>query len=215
MREMQYIIMCGGHYDRWKTPKQLLEINGEPIAGRTIRLLRENGVKAIAVSSDNSLFYQLGVPVLTHLNDWHEYGDWDCTGDWVNGFYPMTEPVCYILGDVVFSPKAIRTIVETETDRIEFFASCPPFSPKYIKPWAEPFAFKVADTERFFKAVKTVKRLHADGIYKRTPIAWELWQAIIGGDPNKIDYGSYTVINDYTCDIDKEEDIQRITLAMK
>lgn len=211
---MKYIIMCGGQYDRWKMPKQLLEINGEPIAGRTIRLLRENGVRDIAISADDPLFRQLGVPVLKHENEWHVYVDHDYAGDWVNGFYPMSEPVCYLLGDVVFSPKAIKKIVKAETDGIEFFASCPPFSPKYSKPWAEPFAFKVADTERFFAAVEEVKRLHKEGVYKRAPIAWELWQAIIGGRPNEIDYGTYTVINDYTCDIDVEQDIQRMIQAM-
>ena len=28
---MKYIIMCGGDYKKWKTPKQLIRINGEPV----------------------------------------------------------------------------------------------------------------------------------------------------------------------------------------
>ena len=38
---MKYIIMCGGKYDEFEKPKQLLEVNGEVIVERTIRLLKE------------------------------------------------------------------------------------------------------------------------------------------------------------------------------
>ena len=41
---MKYIIMCGGNYTRFETPKQLTEIDGEQLVARTIRLLREAGV---------------------------------------------------------------------------------------------------------------------------------------------------------------------------
>lgn len=33
---MKYIIMAGGEYRHWETPRQLLEIRGEPIIGRTL-----------------------------------------------------------------------------------------------------------------------------------------------------------------------------------
>ena len=39
----------------------------------------------------------------------------------------------------------------------------------------------------------------------RHPIAWELWQIIKQTPINYIDYKNYTVINDYTCDIDWED----------
>ena len=65
---MKYIIMCGGTYKRWETPRQLTEICGEPLIARTIRLLRENGISDIAISSNNSVFEQFGVPVLRHDN---------------------------------------------------------------------------------------------------------------------------------------------------
>ena len=58
---MKYIIMCGGTYKRWETPRQLTEIRGEPIVARTIRLLRENGVSDIAISSNNPVFEQFSL----------------------------------------------------------------------------------------------------------------------------------------------------------
>lgn len=204
---MRYIIMCGGTYHKWSTPRQLIRIRGEPIVARTIRLLRENGITDIAISSNNAMFEQFGVPVLRHENGYSANGINNISGFWCDAFYPSDDPVCYIFGDVIFSPAAIRTIIETQTGDIEFFASCPPFAPEYLKPWAEPFAFKVVNQKHLRQAIDDVKRLYEAGQLYRRPIAWELWQVIMGGDPKTIDYGSYMVINDYTCDIDNPEDI--------
>jgi hypothetical protein len=205
---MKYIIMCGGRYDAWKQPKHLTRLNGEPIVARTIRLLRENGIEDIAISSNSPEFGSFGVPVLKHDNPYHLPTDADASTPWLDAFYPMTEPVCYIYGDVVFSHIAIQRIVRTETDSIEFFASAKPLADIYPKHWAEPFAFKVVDTERFFKAIEQTKALDKEGAFKRQPVSWELWQVIKGTPLNKVDYTNYTVINDYTCDIDKPEDIK-------
>lgn len=204
---MRYIIMCGGDYKQWSSPKQLTLVNGEPIVARTIRLLKEHGVDDVAISSNNPVFKQFGVPVLSHDNQWEVFGLDDVSGTWVNAFYPTNEPVCYLLGDVVFSITAIKKIIRTETNSIEFFASAPPFGYYYHKPHAEPFAFKVIDTKYFWECVEKVKRLEAAGKFNRPPIAWELWQVIKDTPLNKIDYTNYTVINDYTCDIDVPEDV--------
>lgn len=205
---MRYIIMCGGSYPKWEIPRQLTEINGEPIVARTIRLLRECGVDDIAISTHDDRFFQFGVPLLRHSNDF--VGFVEGAGCWAEAFFPTKEPACYLMGDVVFSPEAIRTIVNEQTDSIQFFASCPPFSPKYTKKWAEPFAFKVADQQRFRAAINFVIANESTGIFTRRPIAWELWQVINGEDVKYINYFNYRVINDYTCDIDAPEDVGNI-----
>lgn len=205
---MKYIIMCGGTYSGWETPRHLSMIRGEPVVSRTIRLLREAGVTDISISTNDERFEQCGVPILRHENNFCGYVDRGTGGSWVEAFYPTDEPVCYLLGDVVFSPEAIRTIVETETDGIEYFASAPPFHRSYTKPHAEPFAFKVADQRRFRDAIEYVKT--HEYLFSRRPIAWELWQVINREDPNDINFGNYIVINDYTCDIDHPEDVKEI-----
>lgn len=204
---MIYIVMCGGTYDKWDTPKHLTELKGEPIVARTIRLLKENGVTDIAISSNNELFEQFGVPVLKHENPYRLPLEGRATSPWLDAFYPMNEPVCYIFGDVVFSPDAIKTIVNKDTKDIDFFASAKPLPPIYPKRWAEPFAFKVVDTELFFKAITVTKLYDKQGLFKRQPVSWELWQVIKDTPLNKVDYTNYIVINDYTCDIDCPEDI--------
>lgn len=207
---MKYIIMCGGTYKKWETPRQMLPINGEPIIARTIRLLKENGIEDIAISSGNPIFEQFGVPVLKHDNTMVVNETLNVSGYWVDAFYPTDEPVCYLFGDVVYSPEAIKTITGTETDDIEFFASSPPFAPEYIKPWAEPFALKVVNTDHLKHAIRITKQYADMGLFYRHPIMWELWQVIQATPLNHIDYGNYTVINDYTCDVDCAEDAELI-----
>ena len=193
---MKYIIMCGGP----RSFKPLWIVNNESLISRTIRLLRENGVDDIAISTNDDKYEEYGLPILRH----HNPLTWDgfC---WMNAFYPVTDPTCYIYGDVYFSPEAIKTIVQTQTEDIEFFASAPPFDPRFQKIWAESFAFKVQDTKRFFECIDKVKELDAQHRFNRHPISWELWQVIKGTPINVIDYTNYVVINDYTVDIDTEE----------
>lgn len=203
---MKYIIMCGGHYKEWETPRQLLKVKGETIVGRTIRLLRENGVEDISISTDNPAFFQLGVPILKHDNPYHAKKLNDVDGYWCDAFYPTDEPACYIFGDVIFSPAAVKKIVETETDDIELFGSAKPFAPEYPKKWVEPFAFKVVAQSRFRNCIAEMKR--RDKECWRSPISWDLWALIRGRRTDIDDYKvDYTVINDYTCDIDHRYEI--------
>lgn len=208
---MKYIIMCGGDYRVWQEPRQLLMVKGERIVERTIRLLNENGITDIAISSDDERFSRFGVPLLKHNNGYKVMVDNRYTGYWCDGFYPMDEPVCYLFGDVVFSPQAIKTIIETETDDIEFFGSMPPFAPGYLKRWAEPFALKVVNNDHLTEAIAELKRLHREGKFRRKPIMWELWQVIKKTPLNKIEK-NYTAINDYTVDVDDPHEIDRIRM---
>lgn len=198
---MKYIIMCGGTYGR--TPKQLLEVMGEVIVERTIRLLKAFGVPKgdIAISTTDERFLGRGAYILYHEYNDYVYGQEErkC---WLKAFYPVNKPVCYIFGDVYFSEDAIRQIVQTETESIQFFASAPPFADNYYKTWAEPFAFKVQDTKLFFEKIEECHRLDLEGRFHREAVSWELWQVIKGTELDVIDYTNYHAINDYTCDID-------------
>jgi len=197
--------MCGGKYGGWKTPRQLTPINGEPIVQRTIRLLQHYGIDDIAISTNNDGFDDFGVEILHHDNAFGTVKE----AYWLDAFYPTDEAVCYIFGDVVFTKQAIKTIIDTETKDIEFFASAPPFAPEYPKKWAEPFAFKVVNQNHFKQAIAEAKMYFNRGLFRRMPIAWELWQVIKDTPRNKIDYTNYTVINDSTCDIDTVRDADR------
>lgn len=211
---MKYIIMCGGKYQKWGTPRQLIEIYGEPIVARTIRMLKELGITDISISTNNEAFRQFGVPILEHDNDYDAIEYNNSTGQWCSAFYPTDEPTCYLFGDVVYSDDALQVITEYETDGIMLFGSKAPFAPEYPKWYIEPFAFKVQDTDRLKWAIKEVKRLDSIGAFHRRPIAWEVWNIICGGDPNTIN-NTYVAINDYTCDIDYPHEIDLIKRFVK
>lgn len=223
---MMYVIMCGGDNHGFETPRHLSVIDGESLVERTIRLLHDNGIRNIKISTNNLMFFE-------HLEE-------ECKiqlipmsigKDWVDGFrmlqvvlpdgiplvngWASSEGVCFLFGDVYYSELAIKTIVESETDDIEFFASSPPFSKYYVKEWAEPFGFKVKNAKKFVDSLIKVKQYKKEGKFKREPIAWELWQVIKDGELNVIDYYNYTAINDYTCDVDEPEDIEKIEEAVK
>ena len=190
---MKYIICAG---TKEYKPRHLTKVNGENLIDRTIRLLKENGITDVWVSTKNPAFKN------------YNRLDYDSSGDWLNCFAPLDEPACYIFGDVYFSPEAIKKIVETETDTVEFFASAKPYAPEYPKIWSEPFAFKVQDQELFRKAIEKTKYYRLNGNFYRNPISWELWQ-VIKGTPLGVIEQNYTVINDYTCDIDCPEDAEQ------
>lgn len=202
--------MCGGSAFKFNTPKPMIKIGKEMLIERTLRLLKEEGVEDIAISSTDYRFENFGVPLLTHYNPVFNA----CDYHWLYAFYPMKEPVCYIYGDVFFSPEAIHTIVTTQTDDIEFFASAPPFSKEYVRSWAEPFGFKVTNTKRFFECINRAIELERKGLFRREAISWELWQVIKDTPINEIVYDNYTAINDYTVDIDDNSDI-RILRALE
>ena len=201
--------MCGGPTLQESLPRPLRIVNGEVLVARTIRLLRYHDIIDIAISSTDVRFERFGVPVLKHDNK--VSGD-DC--HWLQCFYPTDEPVCYLMGDVYYSDNAISTIINTRTDDIEFFASAPPFSPYYIKPFGEPFAFKVQNQKRFRGCIEETLRYEAEGKFRREVIAWELWQVIKGTELNLVQT-NYTVINDYTVDVDSDKQTELLEKKLK
>lgn len=212
--------MAGGNYKDFETPKQLFKVRGETIIERTIRLLKENGVNDIFISTHNPAFDYIDTPKLLHQNDYvYNKDPGKSKGWWLDAFYPSKDPVCYIWGDVYFSNDAIKTIVNTEVDDIELFASKPPFNEFYPKNWVEPFALKVANTKHLKSAIAKTKQYANEGkTWRKDPIIWELW-TVIKDMPLQTKAGeyvyNYTAINDYTSDIDDMVDISKIERAIK
>lgn len=207
---MKYIIMCGGDYPHWRTPRQLTKIHGEPLVARTIRLLKAKGITAddIMISSRDDRFGQFGVRLLKHENNYH-YSD-NGQSYWIDAFAPMDEPACYLMGDVFFSEFCIATIVNYQPgEDIMFFASAYCNGRGYSKPWAEPFAFKVFNQTKFQEKISETKLLQDQGMFRRRAVSWELWQVIKGTKLNEIAI-NYQVIDDFSCDIDQYEDIAKL-----
>lgn len=205
----KYIILADSdNVEPFVIPRQLIKINGESLIERTIRLLKENGIDDIIVTSHDKRFDNLGAIRYEPL--YNDYKPKQNKGYWISAFpiELLNEPVCFLFGDVYYSENAIRTIINEKTDNILYFCSYKNKDKRYIKHHDEPFAFKVVDYISFKKHIKRVKWLKDQGKARREPIAWELYRNINGQDINKhIMTNNYIAINDETCDIDTISDI--------
>lgn len=207
----KYAILANSNDKTFDIPRQLVEINGESLVKRIIRLLKENGIEDITVISNDERFDGLGAKRYVPENNDFDYIK--RTGYWLNAFpfEIMDEPICFIWGDVYFSENAIKTIVENNTDSTLFFCTYNNDSEKYIKHHDEPLAYKIVDTDLFKAHIDRVKRLFDEGKTCRHPIVWEVYRSINGIDVNEhLMTINYMAINDESCDIDSEEDLEKI-----
>ena len=184
---MKYILMCGGNYsDKFETPKQLLKVNGEILVERTIRLLKENGIKDIAISTNNPAFNYLNVEILKHKNQYthdNPNRNKNSINSWLNAYYPIDTPCCYLHGDVYFSEEAIKTIVETPVKDTMFFCvrdisdgRLPGINIK----GREPLAYKVENQKVFRNAINELLKMIDDGKFKEDPVSWNVYRQING-----------------------------------
>ena len=206
---MCYIIMCGGEYEKFQTPKHLSIVKGERLVERTIRLLKENGIEDIAISSNSPLFDGLGVPRLEHNNTYKQINGTQ-EGYWLDAYYPMQDPVCYLYGDVYYTEQAIKTIIDNK-DKGNILFGTSIARNELHQNWGEPFAYKVNDPITFFKGIEAVKKLQDEGKTKRMPVSWELYRYLNGLDVNiQRITNNYIDIDDGTMDIDYPEDIKEL-----
>lgn len=200
---MKYIVMCGGIYKEFGYPKACQIINGERLIDRTIRLLHAAGVDQVYISSLDARFDECDAIRLEHKNDFEldEKGN-VINGWWLDAYYPTMDPVCYLHGDVYFTPECIKKIVEIKSDKNLFFGTESARNPQHL-PWGEPFGFKIFHPNEFFSAIEAVKKLHLEGKTIRHPISWEVYRYMNGLDINK-QYVTDTYIGftDQTIDYD-------------
>ena len=223
---MKYIIMCGGDYsDQFKTPKPLLKVGEERLVERTIRLLKENRIKNIAISTNNPEYYkEFKVEILKNKKEYiHEARDLPKKSEnaWLNAYYPLEEPACYMPGDVYWSEEAIEKLAEPPITDIMFYAA-PGIQDgrksKNIKRHREPLAYKVLDQKKFRTAINELLQEIDEGKFQVDPVSWTLYKKINGIEYGYSEWnndifdkpGNLTRIDDITTDIDHEPDIERL-----
>ena len=211
---MKYVIMCGGSYDQFETPRQLSVINGERIADRTVRLLREAGAEDICISATDERFDSCGVPRLVHQNNFRVVNG-KAEGYWLDAFYPFfdaNQKVTFIFGDVYFTEEAIRRIVSFRGIGNVLFGTSDAKNELHEN-WGEPFAYVVNDYATFMQGVRSVKILQDLGLLKRCAIVWELYRFLNHLDVNvqAVLPETYVCIDDGTLDVDTPAHIDLIS----
>lgn len=182
---MKYVIMAAGEGKRWNNflgvPKHLIEINGETLLERTTRLLKENGVDDFVITGNDERYSKYGklVPQTDNECEIDRFEE-----SIVNG------SVCYLYGDVYYTDQAIKTIIDTKTNDIEFFGS-----------EFEIFAIKVENLDLFFNHKHKVKELYLEGKINRC-IGWEVYRSI-----NNIPFEEHVITEKYVKILDGTDDI--------
>ena len=197
---MKYIIMADGKGTRWQKyndiPKHFIEINGETLLARTVRLLRQGdpGCEVIITSHDPRYEVEGATryePVNNHLE--------------IDRFTEelIADNVCFLYGDTYYSEDAADIIINTEAEDILFFGN-----------QRSIVAVKVADGELFRSHVDRVRQLFIEGKIEKC-IGWQVYQSFTGlpfGE-KKIE-SKYIILEDSTEDFNSPEDYNRRTVKI-
>jgi choline kinase len=211
---MRYIILADGSGERWGNytgvPKHLVEIKGEPIIARTVRLLKERGATDIIITSHDERynFAERYEPE----NNTLEIDKYYSTNPLWNG------DITFLYGDVYFTEDAMDKIVSHTPEDFVFFgrkgeslSGCP---------WGELFAskFKTDYLIDLSKACLKVRQGIIDGtVRKGRGGGWWLYRTLVNApDWNKTTFhGHFYEIDDLTDDIDFPSDLDNLLKVIK
>lgn len=208
---MKAIIICAGEGTRWNdylgVTKHFIEIDGEAILWRLVRLLNEKGIRPLVVTKNvlkrNHLSYSNYLANLSHENyDADKFLSskalWDREGRTVV-FY----------GDVYYTQEAVDRIVGYKKKKWTLFAR--PYGSSFTGcPWPECFAqsFYPKDIARHEKALYAIRDLYGEGKISRCG-GWEHYKYMTR--QNMFDSGleyvkDIEIIDDFTEDFDSPDD---------
>ena len=192
---MKYIIMADGKGTRWGNyqdkPKHLIEIDGETLLGRTVRLLKEKDERCeVIITSHDSRYEFEGA---RRYEPKHNLLEIDRFTEEL-----IEDDICFLYGDTFYSEKAIKTIADTAAEDILFFGN-----ERAI------VAIKVADGELFRYHVDRVRKKYLNGEIEKC-IGWQVYQSFLNlpfGE-KKIDT-KFILLRDGTEDFNSPEDYNR------
>lgn len=187
--------MADGKGTRWQNyndiPKHFIEINGETLLGRTVRLLHEGDDDCDIIITSHDPRYEIdGAVRYEPLNNHLE----------IDRFTEelIADNVCFMYGDTYYSDEAVKSIIETDAEDILFFGNS-----------RSIVAVKVADGALFRKHVDNVRTLFTEGKIDKC-IGWQVYQSFMGlpfGE-KKIE-SKYVVLKDGTEDFNSPDDYNR------
>ena len=183
---MKYIIMADGKGTRWNNyhniPKHLIEIDGETLLARTVRLLRENDARADIVITSHDSRYE--VPGARRYEPQNNHLEIDRFTEEL-----IADDVCFLYGDTFYSESVIQKIADTPAEKLLFFGN-----------ERSIVAIKVADGALFRQHVDRVRELFLAGKIEKC-IGWQVYQSFEG-----LPFGEKTIAADYILIQDGTED---------
>lgn len=192
---MKYIIMADGKGSRWKNyrdiPKHFIEVNGETIIGRCVRLIKEGDPEAEVIITSHDERYDIkGARRYEPLNNNLE----------VDRFTEelIEDEVCFLYGDTYYSQEAIKLIQNTCVEDVLFFGTK-----------TSIVCVKVKKGSNFKKHVDNVRTLFLEGKISKC-IGWQVYQSYAGLPFGEKQIGrDFILIEDRTEDFNSPEDYHR------
>lgn len=189
---MKYIIMADGKGTRWNNfnniPKHFIEINGEKIIFRTVRLLNEMDPDcSVTVTSHDPRY---NIPGSSRHEPSNNILEIDRFTEEL-----LEDNVCFLYGDTYYSEEALRLIIRTEAEPLMFFGNS-----------RSIIAVKIKDAVVFKKHFDRIKELFLSGKISRC-VGWQIYESFTGGDlESKQINGSFITIDDSSRDFNSPDD---------
>lgn len=194
-KKATYIIMADGKGTRWNhyqgIEKHFIEIDGEAIIERTIRLVKQWDPKAdIIVTSHNANYVFEGTTRYEPLHNQLEIDRFT--------FELIDVGVCFLYGDTYYTENAIQQIIEKQNDSLLFFGTL-----KKI------VAIKVMDKEQMQAHCRRVRQLYLNQQIEKC-IGWQLYQSFeqLPFTTPKIN-NHFILLKDETKDFNTPKDYQK------
>jgi len=190
---MKYIIMADGKGTRWNNhqdiPKHFIQINGETLLARTVRLLKEKDPTCEVIITSHDPRYEVeGAVRYEPQNNVLEIDRF--TRELID------HDVCFLYGDTYYSEQSMNLIVQYDVEDMLFFGN-----EKSI------VAVKVKDADIFRSHIENVTELFLAGKIKDCK-GWQVYQSFMNlpFDVKQI-AEKYIYIKDETKDFNSPEDL--------
>lgn len=192
---MKYIIMADGKGTRWNNyrdiPKHFIEVEGETLLARTVRLLRTFDPDCrVIITSHDPRYEVAGAVRYEPKNNVLEIDRF--TAELIE------DDVCFLYGDTYYSEESAAVIVKSAAEDLLFFGN-----------ERSIVAVKVADGQIFKKHVDRVRDLFLQGKIDKC-IGWQVYQSFTGhpfGEKKIAE--KYVRIEDGTRDFNSPEDLKQ------
>lgn len=198
---MIYTIMADGKGTRWNNhngiPKHLIEIDGEILIERTVRLLNKYDEEAKVIITSHDKRYEF--PGSTRYEPKNNNLEIDRFTEEL-----IEDNICFLYGDTYYSSDAIKKIISTPVEDLLFFGN-----EKSI------VAVKVKDSNLFKHHISIVKELYLNNMIKNCK-GWHVYQSFQNLEFDKKQIGDkYIIIDDKTKDYNTPDEYEKEKNASK
>lgn len=199
---MRFVIMADGQGTRWNNymgvPKHLALVDGEPVLGRTVRLLREAAAEAgaeepeIIITSHDPRYEFEGAVRHEPANNIYEIDRF--TSELI------CDDMCFLYGDTVYDKDVLADIAASHVDDILFYGNS-----------KSVVAVRIGDAELFRRHFDRVRNLFIEGEIEKCK-GWQIYQSVTGQDLKEkpVIGDKFVAVAGSTTDINTPEEYRNI-----